>query len=286
MGIFDGMGITALALASMAAFGPCVASAEQPEGYDTLQDKAGTLPARSYDYAILGIKPGMNGEEAAKRLSEHLGKPMQPTSGVLQVKAPNDAGFRSQMVIGYVTPGIGPTVRMSARPYEEITLDLSTPALGSVVTGIHRTWRIVGDEAPAQGAFFAQIAETYGAPHMTGGKGAGVNEYLYMLSPEGAPVTGPITVTDANGNSSTAAYPCQDKAHPAEGTYRYRGGKGPETGAHCSVRFSVRYQGGAQDATLRFDLVDFDLMRRDEQAADPQIEQKLSAPATATKLDL
>ena len=49
---------------------------------------------------------------------------------------------------------------------------------------------------------------------------------------------------------------------------------------------AVRYQVGAQDATLRFDLVDFDLMRRDEQAADPQIEQKLSAPATATKLDL
>lgn len=98
--------IPAIALLTfLAAAAAGAQSLSQQPGYDAFQHAFAVEP-RSYEFEILGVKPGMPIDEAVRLIEEHLGKELSPLDGTLQISSPDGRTFRTELRLGYETPGV------------------------------------------------------------------------------------------------------------------------------------------------------------------------------------
>lgn len=247
-------------------------SLPQPEGYDTLTE-AQPASVRPYGFSILGVKPGMPIDEAVALIEEHLGQELSPVEGTLQVE--NSAGkvFRTKLRVGYVTPGIDFFLRnQSNKPYDSIQIDVSSPAIGSVVTAIRREVRVAAGDGPDKAALLAQLEGLYGKPSDLPDRGDRMWRWALDRAYEPIPMPEPYDM-----------YSYEACAHslPTEGRFDYRIAPALGEGRKCGMSYVAEYwTKGTETITMTFRLIDYNLMVQDRSAVGPQIDGTLN---TATQ---
>jgi hypothetical protein len=253
-------------------------SLPQPDGYDTLTP-AVTVPAPPYNFAILGMKPGMPIDDALSIAEQHLGEGLLPVGGTLQVTSPDGKAFRTELRVGYETPEIDFFLRnQSAEPYDSIQIDVSTPATGSVVTAIRREVRVPASQGPDAAALRAQLEGLYGPPSEIPTPLPNPS-WLWALDLDYAPIPLPEPY------DPTAYNPC-NRGLPSDGRYEYRLNDQLTGDRKCGATFSARHDANGDTITMWFKLIDYNLVIQDHDAANAQIDQKLNAAAEPSDMKL
>lgn len=252
-------------------------SLPQPDGYDSF---VVTAPAevRPYELAVLGVKPGMPIEEALAVIEGHLGKEMVPLDGTLQITSPEGRAFKTQLRIGYETPGIDFFLRnQSVEPFDSVEIDVSTPATGSVVTAIRREVRMSASDGSDAASLLAQLQAVHGAPTESA-TGAGDYTWLWVQDLDYTPI-GPV------GAVNEPVYAC-DLGLPDNGRYSYDPPFLPNGPNTCGVTYRVNHSSNGDTVTLRFWLTDYNLVEQDRKAANTQINEKLNTQSQASDIKL
>ena len=253
-------------------------SLPQPDGYDTLNSAITVTPA-PYEFAILGMKPGMPIEEALSIAEQHLDEQMLPVGGTLQVTSPNGKAFRTELRVGYETPGIDFFLRnQSAEPYDSIQIDVSTPATGSVVTAIRREVRVPASEGPDAAALRAQLEGQYGPPSEIPTPLPNPS-WMWALDLDYTPIPLPELY------DPTAYSPC-NRGLPSDGRYEYRLNDQLAGNRKCGATFTARHDANGDTITMWFKLIDYNLVVQDHDAANAQIDEKLNAAAEPSDMKL
>lgn len=253
-------------------------SLPQPDGYDTLNPAIEGAPA-PYDFAILGMKPGMPIEDALTIAEQHLGEQLLPVGGTLQVTSPAGNAFRTELRVGYETPGIDFFLRnQGSEPYDSIQIDVSTPATGSVVTAIRREVRVSASEGPDAAALRVQLEGLYGAPSEI---------------PTPLPNPSWMWALDLNYTAiplpepyDPSAYSPCNRGLPSEGRYEYRLNDQLADDRKCGATFTARHDANGDTITMWFKLIDYNLAVQDHEAANAQIDEKLNAAAEPSDMKL
>lgn len=266
------------ALLGLAA--PVVAqSLPQPDGYDTLTE---TQPAsvRPYDFAILGVKPGMPIGEAVALIEAHLGQELSPVEGTLQVESPAGKVFRTKLRVGYVTPGIDFFLRnQSNEPYDSIEIDVSTLAIGSVVTAIRREVRMSAADGPDAAALIAQLEGLYGPPSDLPSGSLG-RKWRWALNRDYASIPMPESYNQLADEVCAFGL-------PDDGRYNYRLDPELGEGRNCGMSYTAEHlTNGATAITMNFRMVDYNLMVQDHEAATPQIDKALEVETQPSDMKL
>lgn len=250
----------------------------QPDGYDTLNPIVSVAPA-PYDFAILGMKPGMSIEEALNIAEQHLGEQLLPVGGTLQVTSPAGKAFRTELRVGYKTPGIDFFLRnQSAEPYDSIQIDVSTPATGSVVTAIRREVRVPANEGSDAAGLRAQLEGLYGPPSEIPTPLPNPS-WIWALDLDYTPIPLPEPYDPA------AYSPC-NRGLPSEGRYEYRLNEQLAGDRKCGAVFTARHDANGDTITMWFKLIDYNLVIQDHDAANAQIDEKLNATAEPSDMKL
>ncbi len=253
-------------------------SLPQPDGYDTLNPAITVTPA-FYDFAILGIKPGMPIKEVLSIAEQHLGEQLLPVGGTLQVTSPDGKAFRTELRVGYETPGIDFLLRnQSAEPYDSIQIDVSTPATGSVVTAIRREVRVPASEGPDAAALRAQLEGLYGPPSEIPTPLPNPS-WMWALDLDYTPIPLPEPY-------DPAAYSACVRGLPSEGRYEYRLNDQLAGDRKCGAIFTARHDAKGDTITMWFKLIDYNLVVQDHDAANAQIDEKLKAAAEPSDMKL
>lgn len=254
-------------------------SLPQPDGFETLEI---TAPAdvRPYDFAILGVKPGMAIADALALIEDHLGKELVPVEGTLQVTSPDGKMLRTQLRVGYVTPGIDFHLRnQSNEPYDSIEIDVSTQAIGSVVTAIRREVRMSTTDGPDAAALIAQLEELYGPPSDLPSGSLG-RKWRWALDQDHAPIPMPESYNQLADEACAFGL-------PDDGRYNYR--LNPELGEerNCGMSYTAEHlTNGAATITMSFRMIDYSLMVQDHEAATPQIDKALEVETQPSDMKL
>jgi len=259
--------------------GTCLAQTlPQPDGYDTLTETAPVAP-RPYEFSVLGIKPGMPIEDALALIEEHLGKELSPVGGTLQVTSPDGTVFRTDLRVGYETPGISFFLRnQSQDPFDNIKIDVSTPATGSVVTAIQREVRVSASDGPDGAALQAQLEGLYGSPSdLPGGSRGQKWRWAQDLRFATIPMPEPY--------DQIAHQAC---AHglPNDGRYTYQLNPALGEGRRCGVSYVAEHLPKGDTITMNFRLIDHNLVVQDHDAANAQIDGKLNAETQPSDMKL
>lgn len=274
--------LLAALLSAMVAIGlvPSGASAQslpQPSGYDSFVVTAPAEP-RPYEFAILGVKPGMPIEEALALIENHLGKELASVEGTLQITSSDGRAFKTQLRIGYETPGIDFFLRnQSVEHFDSIEIDVSTPASGSVVTAIRREVRMSASDGSDAASLLAQLAGLHGTPSETD-EAPGQLTWLWAQDLTYTAI-GPV------GGGNVPEYACVF-GMPENGQYSYEPpflSNGPN---NCGVTYRVSHRSNGDTVTLRFWLTDYNLVDQDREAANAQIDEKLNAKPQASDIKL
>ncbi|MFD1883380.1 hypothetical protein [Paracoccus pacificus] len=253
-------------------------SLPQPDGYDTLNLAASVAPA-PYDFAILGMKPGMPIEEARSIAEQHLGEQLLPVGGTLQVTNPNGKAFRTELRVGYETPGVDFFLRnQSAEPYDSIQIDVSTPATGSIVTAIRREVRVPASDGPDAAALRAQLEGLYGPPSEIPTSLPNPSG-MWALDLDYAPIPLPEPY-------DPSAYSACNRGLPNAGRYEYRLNDQLAGDRKCRAIFTARHEANGDTITMWFKLIDYNLVVQDHDAANAQIDEKLNAAAEPSDMKL
>lgn len=250
-------------------------SLSQPDGYDTLETAAPAAP-RSYDFAILGVRPGMPIEDALALIAAHLGKDLLPVGGTLQVTGPDGKAFRNELRVGYETPGIDFVLRnQSQEPFDNIMIDVSTPAIGSVVTSIRRELRVPASEGPDGAGLRAQLEGLYGAPSEIR---VGESRWVWAADLDYAPIPLPA--------DASAYHLACDPGLPTDGRYSYQQNDTLDGPRKCGVTYTAVHRPGGATITMDFRLTDYNLIEADRAAANAQIDGKLSGDTQPADMKL
>lgn len=253
-------------------------SLPQPDGYDTLEN-AIAVPAAPYDFAILGMKPGMPIEDALSIAEQHLGEGLLPVGGTLQVTSPDGKAFRTELRVGYETPEIDFFLRnQGTEPYDSIQIDVSTPATGSVVTAIRREVRVPASDGPDAAALRAQLEGLYGPPSEIPTPLPNPS-WMWALDLYYAPIPLPEPY------DPTVYSPC-NRGLPSDGRYEYRLNDQLTGERKCGATFSARHDANGDTITMWFKLIDYNLVVQDHEAVNAQIDEKLNAAAAPSDMKL
>ena len=217
-------------------------------------------------------------DDALAVIEAHLSKELAPLDGTLKITSPDGREFKTQLRIGYETPGIDFFLRnQSVEPFDSVEIDVSTPASGSVVTAIRREVRMSASDGSDAASLLAQLETVHGAPTESA-TGAGDYTWLWVQDLAYAPI-GPV------GTVNEPAYAC-DLGLPDNGRYSYDPPflrNGPNT---CGVTYRVKHRSNGDTVTLKFWLTDYNLVEQDRNAANAQIEEKLNAQPQASEIKL
>lgn len=270
--------IPAIALLTfLAAAAAGAQSLPQQPGYDAFQHAVVVEP-RPYEFEILGVKPGMPIDEAVRLIEEHLGKELSPLDGTLQISSPDGRTFRTELRLGYETPGITFFLRnQDDQPFDSLELDVSTPASGSVVTAVRREVRLSASDGPDGASLLAQLEDLYGEPSETK-VSPGTNSWLWATDMDYSAI--PFV-----GGGPEPRYACV-RGLPDNGRYSYEAPfltGGPN---NCGATFGVSHRTSATTVTLNFRLTDYKLVDQDREAANSQVDEKLSATAAPSDMKL
>lgn len=250
----------------------------QPDGYDTLVETAPVDP-RPYDFTILGVKPGMPIEDALALVEEHLGKELSPVGGTLQVTSPDGTVFRTELRVGYETPGISFFLRnQSQEPFDNIKIDVSTPATGSVVTAIQREVRVSASDGPDGAALQAQLEDLYGPPSDLPGGSLG-QKWRWAQDLSFAPIPMPEPY-------DPYSYQACNHSLPNDGRYAYQLNPALGEGRKCGVSYTAEHLPKGDTITMNFRLIDHNLVVQDHDAANAQIDGKLNADTQPSDMKL
>lgn len=253
-------------------------SLPQPEGYDALTTIA-PAAVSPYDFAILGVKPGMAIEDALALIETHLSKELLPVGGTLQVTSPEGKTFRSELRVSYETPGIDYFLRnQSQEPYDSVTIDVSTPAIGSVVTAIRREVRVSASEGPDMASLNAQRVGLYG-PHSDLPDAFG-EMWRWALDRDYAPI--PMPEPYNRLSYQACAYDL-----PSDGRFSYGAAPALCDDRNCGMSYTAEYSTkGAVAITMNFRLIDYNLIVQDREAAMRLIDETLNTEIEPADMDL
>lgn len=267
--------------AAITASIPFVASAQylpQPDGYDILHQTAQVLP-RPYEFAILGVKPGMPIAEALALIEEHLGKELSPVGGTLQVTSPEGVAFRTELRVGYETPGIDFFLRnQSQQPFDSIKIDVSTPTSGSVVTAIQREVRVAASDGPDGAALLAQLEGLYGQPSDHPGGSLG-QKWRWAMDRAFEPIAMP-------DDYNPVVFQACSHSLPSSGRYAYRLDLSLGESRNCGVSYVAEHIPQGETITMNFRLIDYNLLVQDHLATNAQIDEKLNADTQPSDMKL
>jgi hypothetical protein len=188
---------------------------------------------------------------------------------------------------------------MGSEDYEEITVDLATDVLGGRVLSLHRTVVMFGNDRPSAEAIFGQLIEIYGQPSAMV-TGSYESELLYAYGSEGfvADLLGleatmhPVVA----GQPSTASHsrfgsyfhddvPCIG-AIGRNSFYEFQIPRREDPLASCDAALRVQVQTSGPKTMIRFDLMDYRLIRANREETDLQILEALEEEQTTSRIKL
>jgi hypothetical protein len=276
---------------------PFGALAEEP--VVGLQPLVPAATSTEHPYAILGLVPGTINETALGTLSEHFERDLLPETVTLNIQSPQGRQFQYEYVQRLTTPWVDGFVRMGNDSYEEATVDLATDVLGGRVLAIHRTIVNAEQDRPSAEAIFGQLIETYGQPSAMV-TGTYESELLYAYGPGGfiadlkqLEATMHPVVANQPRTASVSRFgsyfhkdvPCIG-AIGRNGFYAFKMSRRDDPLASCdaALRVHVRVSGGK--TMIRFDLMDYRLIRANREETDRQIMDLLEQEQSPSRIKL
>lgn len=246
---------------------------------------------RPYPWTVLGVAPGQTAA-AAKEAIEAKGVELETQRATLGIQRKDGSQFQTTIDVAMVTKGVSAATRMKTdSPLHEVQIDLDTGVLGGRVLGIERTVRGAGEEMPAYGAALqAQLESAFGAPSLVDVSGSGVMTIIYAWG-----MAGKIadlekqelqTMVFDKGNGSKKEIEFQPCVSGGEDISSYASLLRKPIMPGCSAKLEVRFSKGVNMSTVKFRLVDYDLVRMNQEETDRQLQQALTGPVAPSKMDL
>jgi hypothetical protein len=276
-----------------------VQAARADEAPDGLRPSATLFAAAVHPHTILGVTPNMDAESASNALTLHFEQDLGPETVTLNVQTPEGRHFQYEYSQRLTSPWVDQFVRMGSEDYEEITVDLATDVLGGRVLALHRTIVMFGDDRPSAEAIFGQLIESYGQPSVMA-TGSYESELLYAYGTNGfvtdlqalEATMHPIVV----GQPSTASHsrfgsyfhddvPCIG-AIGRNGFYEFQMPRREDPLASCDAALRVQVKTSGPKTTIRFDLMDYGLIRANREETDLQIMEALEEEQAPSRIEL
>jgi|GEM_PF-2488292 len=276
---------------------PFEALAEEPTS--ELHQSIPVITSTEYPYAILGLAPGANRQTSLEALSEHFERDLLPETVTLNIQSPQGRQFRYEYVQRLTTPWVDGFVRMGNDSYEEITVDLATDVLDGRVLAIHRTIVMTENDRPSAEAIFGQLIETYGQPSAMI-TGTHESELLYAYENDGfisdlkhlEDTMHPV-IANQPRTASIPRYgsyfhedvPCIG-AIGRNGYYTFQVPRRDDPLASCDAALRVQVRASGGKTMIRFDLMDYRLIRANREETDRQIMDLLEQEQSPSRIKL
>lgn len=267
--------------------------------FDGLRPGATTFAAADHPHAILGVSPNMDAETAISTLSAHFERDLVPETVTLSVQSPQGRQFQYEYSQRLTTPWVDQFVRMGSEGYEEVTVDLATDVLAGRVIALHRTIVMTAEDRPSAEAIFGQLIESYGEPSAMV-TSSYESELLYAYGNDGF-ITDLIALEATMhpvvaGQPSTASQsrfgtyfhddvPCIGTAG-RDGFYELQMPRREHPLASCNAALRVQVQTSGPKTLIRFDLLDYRLIRANLEETDRQIMEALDEEQAPSRLKL
>ena len=276
---------------------PSGALAEEPTS--ELRQSIPAITSTEHPYAILGLAPGTSQQTALEALSEHFERDAFPESVTINIQSPQGRQFQYEYVQRLTTPWVDGFVRMGNDSYEEITIDLATEVLGGRVLAIHRTIVMTENDRPSAEAIFGQLIEAYGQPSAMV-TGTHESELLYAYG-NGGFITDIIQLEEtmhpviANQPRTTSTSRFGAPFHedvPCIGAigrnefYAFRMPRREDPLASCDAALRVQIRASNGKTMIRFDLMDYRLIRANRNETDRQIMDILEQEQAPSRIKL
>lgn len=269
------------------------------ENSDVLRPGATVIAAADHPHAILGVSPNMDAETAISALSAHFERDLVPETVILSVQSPQGRQFQYEYSQRLTTPWVDQFERMGSESYEEVTVDLATDVLAGRVLALHRTIVMTDDDRPSAEAIFGQLIESYGEPSAMA-TNSYESELLYAYGKDGF-ITDLIALEATmhpavSGQPSAASQsrfgtyfhddvPCIGAAG-RDGFYEFEMPRREDPLVSCDAALRVRVQTSGPKTMIRFDLLDYRLIRANREETDRQIMEALDEEQAASGLKL
>lgn len=254
---------------------------------------------KATSFSVLDVSPGDMAFEATETILAHFGQPLVDELVTLNVRSSNGREFRYEYAQRMLSPWVTPVLRLGQEPYEEVTLSLATGVLEGRVLEVQRTIVAVGNDRPSAEAVFAQVKEIFGPPSYEK-LDSFESHLIYLHSSDGfisslQALDAQIVAQSGMGNlrSSTGLAggqfdnetPCVTAiGQPA--IYQFKSPRTDDPLAGCDLVFHVQVQAAGGKTTVRFDLVDYALVRLNRDETDRQILEALEQPQSESKIKL
>lgn len=269
------------------------------ENSDGLRPAATTIAAADHPHAILGVSPNMDVETATSALSAYFERDLLPETVTLSVQSPQGRQFQYEYSQRLTTPWVDQFVRMGSEGYEEVTVDLATGVLAGRVLALHRTIVMTDDDRPSAEAIFGQLIESYGEPSamvtnsyeselLFAYGNDGFIEALQALEATMHPVVAgqPSTASLSRfGGYFHDDVPCVGAAQ-RDGFYEFQMPRREDPLASCDAALRVQVQTSGPKTMIRFDLLDYRLIRANREETDRQIMEALDEEQAPSRLKL
>lgn len=267
--------------------------------FDGLRALTSPATATVHPHNILGVAPNMDAESALTELSLHFERDLVSEEITLSIQSQQGRQFQYVYSQRLTTPWVDQFVRMGSDDYEEIAVDLATGVLDGRVLAIHRTIAMFGTDRPSAEAVFSQLIESYGEPSAMV-TGAYDSELIYAYGTDGfiadlpaleasmhPVVTGqPMTASISRfGSLFHKDVPCIS-AIGRDAFYEFRTPRREDPLASCAAALRVRVQISGPKTTIRFDLMDYRLIRTNRGETDQQILEALDEEQAPSRMKL
>ncbi|MEP3296432.1 MAG: hypothetical protein ABJO27_08135 [Pseudoruegeria sp.] len=276
-----------------------VPAASADDTTDDLQSLPSMIEATVHPHAILGVAPNMDAESALTALSLHFERDLVPEEITLNLRSPQGRQFQYVYSQRLTTPWVDLSVRMGSEDYEEITVDLATGVFDGRVLAVHRTIAMFGTDRPSAEAVFGQLIESYGQPSAMV-TGAYDSELIYAYGTDGfiadLPALEALIHPVVIGQPMTASIsrfgsyfhddvPCIN-AIGRDAFYEFRMPRLEDPLESCAAALKVRVQISGPKTMIRFDLMDYRLIRANRIETDRQILEALEEEQAPSRIKL
>ncbi|WP_299152992.1 hypothetical protein [uncultured Tateyamaria sp.] len=282
------------AMGGLLAVTPMLAFAD-----NTLVPSTSEFMATNTPYAVLDISPGVSLVSAQESIEGYFDQSLAAETVTMNARSANGREFQYEYVQRLVSPWVTPTMRMGNAPYEEIVLPLATDALDRRVLGVHRTVVATENDRPSAEAVFEQVKEAFGPPSYER-LDAYESHMLYLHSSDGlisdlvdldrqtvaASGEGNLrSLIGVSGGQFDVETPCITAiGRPAAYQFKYPRSEDPLAG--CDFVFQIEVQSTGQKTTIRFELIDYALVRQNRDETDRQIIEILEQPQSESEIKL
>lgn len=266
-----------------------VVSEEIDTFFTAIDTSSLNLDDRPYDYAIVGVVPGMTANEAREIIEEYTDTKLD-TDEIAGTVSANARTANYRYTRSLRTPG-ATRLTQGNGTYEVFEVLLATQALEQTVVSINRRIRKPPESLPEPNALRAQLEETYGTPSRVEIEGPSMRLTYFWTDAgliEDIEAVEETTIEHevAPGDIKRFRYqPCRTPERHVEYEFKFPRNRPFMPG--CTARFTVAYRTGPGVAELSFELRDFDLIRANREASDQQILDHLNnTEVTASDFDL